>query len=279
MKAIDFTKPGGFPLAQDQLNYLQQAYTESITALGAMGGSGTTPYIISGAVLSNPSSGTYIITDGWLMYGGEMIRLIGGGISGVFSGHDPYIQITSSATSVTFNDGSTPNVILEKTAHMVSMTTGTAEDSTHFMAIHLVPFGIGFGLNNREQSWSSLAVTTAAIDGGVTGTIYYKKDFTANTLQVRGLLSANNAQNFAASPSALFYLMGTLPGTYAPNNAVYFIASYFVSSLIKDDLNIGWIKQVNCAINTSGQFFVNWIKPDAAILSYGLNFNTIIPLD
>jgi hypothetical protein len=47
MKTIDFTKPGGFPLTQDQLNYLQSAYIEAINALAAMGGGGTSPSCVS----------------------------------------------------------------------------------------------------------------------------------------------------------------------------------------------------------------------------------------
>ena len=65
MKTIDFTKPGGFPLTQDQLNYLQSAYKEAINAVAAMGGSGAVPVIVSGMVVANPSTGDYSITDGW----------------------------------------------------------------------------------------------------------------------------------------------------------------------------------------------------------------------
>jgi hypothetical protein len=49
--------------------------------------------------------------------------------------------------------------------------------------------------------------------------------------------------------------------------------------MIEDDLGIAWIKQVNSAVNTSGDIYINWIKPDASIAGYGLEFNTIIPLD
>jgi hypothetical protein len=122
-------------------------------------------------------------------------------------------------------------------------------------------------------------VSTGAAVGGVTGTVYYKKDFTANTLHIRGALSANDAQNFAASPLAVYSVMGVLPSEYTPVNTAYFTAYYFTSSQIKDDLGIAWLKQINCALNTSGQLYVNWIRPDIAIVGYGINFNTIIPLD
>lgn len=279
MKSIDFTQPGGFPLTQDQMNYLQQAYSECIKALGAAGGSGTAPYVISGMVITSPSPGNYNVTDGWFMYGGELVHIPAGGISGIPAGYDAYIQITTSSSALTFNNGTTPTVIFDKSGGMVSMPTGTADDATHFAIAHLQPFGAGFGINNREQVWQSLVVNTPAADGGVTGTIYYKKDFTANTLQIRGLLGANNAQNFAASPGALYALMGTLPAGYIPNNTAYFSGYYFGSGLIKDDLGIAWIKQINCGVNNAGQFFANWIRPDVTIVGYAVDFNVTIPLD
>jgi hypothetical protein len=273
MKAIDFTQPGGFPLTQDRLDYLQSAYTEVLKVLGSLGVAGASPTILSGMTITG---GGNTVSDGWFVYGGELIRFTGSTVAPT-GGDVALVLITAAASPLTFNDGSTPNVLLEKTA---ALATGpTLTDATHFPVSDLISFGSGFGINNREQVWNSLVVNTAPSAGGVTGTIFYKKDFTANTLQVRGLLSANNAQNFAASPAALYSLMGTLPPGYIPNNNAYFVGHYFVASLIKDDLGVAWIKQVTSAINNTGQIYINWLKPDPAILAYGLNFNAIIPLD
>ena len=279
MKAIDFTKPGGFPLTQDQVNYLQRAYTECINAIAMMGGDSTAPIIISGMTVTNPATGTYNITDGWFFYNNELIRFNAGGVTGASGASDVYAVITASAGTLIFNDGSTPGVILDKSAQLQVLPTGTATDATHFPLSALIPFGRQFGIANRETTWHTMSVSTAAAAGGVTGTVYYKKDFTANTLHIRGLLSANNAQNFTASPSILYYLMGTLPTTFAPSNNVYFSAYYFVANLIKDDLGVSWIKQINCSLNSVGQLYINWIKPDVSVSAYGVNFNAIIPLD
>ena len=73
--------------------------------------------------------------------------------------------------------------------------------------------------------------------------------------------------------------MGLLPGGYIPANNAYFTAQYFVGGLIKDDLGVAWIKQINCAINPTGQLFINWIRPDISIGGYGIEINSIIPLD
>jgi hypothetical protein len=279
MKAIDFTKPGGFPLTQNQLGYLQQAYTEAAKALAAIGGDSSVPFIVSGIDISNPSTGAYTATAGWLCYNGDLIKFLPGSITGASGASAPFVVISPSVLPLTFNDGSTPNVVLDNSATILSLPVATPTDATHFPLGALRRLGVGFGVRNREATWNTLTVSTAAIDGGVSGTIYYKKDFTANTLHIRGLLTANNAQNFAASPGTLFYVMGTLPSGYMPNNTVYFDANYFVASSIQDDAGVAWIKQVNCVINNFGQFLSNWTKPLLPTAGYGINFNTIIPLD
>lgn len=279
MKAIDFSKPGGFPLTQNQLNYLQQAYTEAIKALAMVGQSGTSPYIINGVTITNPSSGAYTATNGWVFYNNELIRFVPGSIAGASGGFEPYVVITPSATTLVYHDGSTPSVIQDKDASLQVLPTGTVADATKFPLSSLRPFGAGLGELNREMVWNTLVVNTPAAEGGVTGTLYYKKNHLTNTLHIRGTLSAANAQNFAGMPGSLSYVMGIIPANYRPINMAYFIAQYFISSGIKDDVNVSWIKQVNCVINTAGQILINWLKPESTVLSYGISFNTILPLD
>lgn len=280
MKAIDFTKPGGFPLTQDQLGYLQQAYTETVTALSLIGSSGgSAPVVINGMAVSYPSPGAIAVTDGWILYNGEMVRFTASSVSGLGVGTEAYVVIAATAGTLTYNDGSTPAVIMDKSASMQALPTGTPTDAFHFLLSALSPFGKGFGINNREQLWNSLAVSTAPAMGGVTGTVYYKKDFTANTLHIRGFLFANNAQNFAASPGASYVLMGTLPPAYIPNNNAYFIGHFYISSMVYDDLGVSWIKHVSCGVNNLGQLLINWIRPETSISAYGVNFNAIISLD
>ncbi len=278
MKTIDFTKPGGFPLTQDQLNYLQSAYIEATNALAAMGGGGSLPVVLSGTAVSNPATGDYSVTDGWFFYNGEMIRCEASSVSGATGGSDVYMSITETSTPLIYFDGSTPNVINEKTASLGVLPTGTVADATRFPLTDLTVFGKGFGAANREAAWKTLSVSTSVPDGGVTGTVHYKKDHTSNTLHIRGVLTAANAQNFAASPGSLFYLMGSLPAAYAPVNTGYFMAQYFGAGLIKDDIGVGWIKQVNCVINTSGQLSANWLKPELAVSGYAVNIAATIYL-
>jgi hypothetical protein len=274
MKSIDFTHPGGFPLTQDQLDYLQQGYTECINALTSMGGVG--PTVITG-MTSSSFGGITTVAEGWFFYNGELIKFNTSSYGALPYGDVVLVNITPTATSLTYNDGSSFGAILNKTASVITGPPTTTTTIFPFSDLQL--FQLVFGQNGRETGWSSLAVSTPVPDGGVTGTIYYKKNILSNTLHIRGFLSANNAQNFAASPAALFYDMGSLPAAYAPGNNAYFTGHYFVSGMIKDDLGVGWIKQVTCVLNAGGQFLVNWIRPDIGISGYVIDFNTTIPLD
>jgi hypothetical protein len=279
MKAIDFTKPGGFPLTQNQLSYLQQAYTEAIKALAMVGQNGTSPYIINGVSVTNLSTGAYTATNGWIFYNNELIRFVTGSIAGASGGFEPYVVISPSTAALVYHDGSTPPVVLDKDASLQVLPTGTVADATKFPLSSLRPFGAGLGEMNRETVWNTLVVNTPAAEGGVAGTLYYKKNHLTNTLHIRGTLTAANAQNFAGMPGSLSYVMGIMPTNYRPGNMAYFLAQYFISSGIKDDVSVSWIKQVNCSVNTAGQILINWLKPESVVLSYGVSFNVILPLD
>ena len=276
MKKIDFTHPGGFPLTQEQLDYLQSAYTKCIHALGAAGVNGTQPVIVSGMAITYPAANTTSITDGWLLYNGEMIPFTGSTVTA--TGTDvALVTVVPSSTNLTYNDGSIYPALLGSTA--VLGTGASVTDATHFPVSALKTIQQGFGELGREANWNSLAVATSSANGSVNGTIYYKKNFITNTLHIRASLDAFAAQNFAASPGAAFVAMGTLPAGYWPNNVAYFTSYYFAGNLFKDDLGVSWIKALTSSINATGQIGINFLRPDISIPAYEVIFNTIIPLD
>jgi len=140
MKTIDFTQPGGFPLTQDQLGYLQTAYTECINALAAMGGDG--PFTISGCAVTRThvtgSVYNYSVAQGWVYYQGNMIRVPSITLTGINeSTHAAYMLIVPSVLPLTYNDGSTPNVILDNSITLAALPVGTADDSTRFLLSEL----------------------------------------------------------------------------------------------------------------------------------------------
>jgi hypothetical protein len=277
MKSIDLSKPGGMPLTQDVLDYLQTAYREAIGGLAAIGGPG--PLIVSGMVVTKTLvTGTtynYTITDGWVLYNGEMLRVLAGGISGVDeSAYDVYVELTRSSSPLTYNDGSTPNVINDVTCGLVTQAIGTVNDASHFLLKGLKPFG-------RESARTQIIVSTPAADGGVGGYIWYRKNFLNNTLQIEGLLGTSNAQNFIASPTINYYLLTTLPDGYRPSGVIFYTGyvTGFGGNRVKDDLGIGWINEIEFQITNNGGVYAAFVKPDITIPNYGFHFNCIVPLD
>jgi hypothetical protein len=278
MKTIDFTKPGGFPLTQDQLGYLQLGYSECFNALAQVGGSG--PIVINGCIVTRSLvSGTiynYAITGGWVYYLGSMIRVPGSTLSAVNeSANAVYLLLTPSSAPLTYNDGSTPGVINDITGSLVAQPTGTANDATHFALSSLQPYG-------REPAEGHIVVNTAAGVGGVSGDIYYRKNFLNNTLQIRGLMGAVNAQNFATASTMASYLLGYLPSGYFPKNPAYLVGEIILltGSRIKDDLGIAWLDKVTIEIDSSaGGIYAFFKKPEVSIVSYPIVFNCIVPLD
>ena len=275
MRSIDFSHPGGFPLTQEGLDHLQQAYTECLNALGAMGGHATVPAIISGMSRTYAGS-TVIISSGWFYYGGTLIKFDGGSVAP--TGADvPVIRINTDTTTLTYNDGSTYPAMSIVTASLIAGPISIT--ATQFPYLVMQPYQYFFGLGGRETNWNSIVVNTTAANGGVSGTIYYKKNWLTNTLTLQATLTANNAQNFAASPSAANYIMGVLPPGYLPTTVAYFTTHYYAAGMFRDDLGVSWVKQLMSAVNTGGQIYINFIRPDAAVPAYSVTFNTIIPLD
>ena len=276
MRAIDLTQPGGFPLTQDWLDHLQQAYTECINAFAAMGSDGTTPAIISGMAGSVPSPGNIAVTDGWFFFNGELIKFIGNTITP--TGTDvALVSITPVFTTLTYNDGSTHPAVSNKTATLTSGTSATT--GTQFPYSDALPYQVVFGRGGREAAWNNIPVATSAPNGSVTGAINYRKNWMANTLQIQATLTVNSAQTLPASPSAGFITMASLPSGYLPNTNAYFTSYYYASNLFKDDLGVSWVKEMTSGVNTGGQLFINLLRPESAITAYSVVFNTVIPLD
>ena len=278
MKSIDFTKPGGFPLTQDQLDYLQIAYNEALVALAAVGGSG--PIVISGMnitkTLVTGTTYNYAITDGWLLYNGALLRMLAGGISGVNeSVYDVYVSLTTISSPLTYNDGSTPNVVNDVTCSLVAQPIGTADDATHFLLKEMQKYG-------RENTEGHISVSTLISDGGVVGDIYYRKNLLNNTLQLRGFLGSSNAQNFASAATVHGYVLGVLPEGYRPiSSRAYFTGEikFLFSSRFKDDLGVGWLERIVCSVDTFGNVTAWFAKPEVTTSNYTMEFFVIIPLD
>ena len=205
-----------------------------------------------------------------------MIRFVGSTVTP--TGTDvPLVVITPAYTTLIYNDGSSHPAISNKTATLVAGPSATT--TTQFPYSVAKPYQLFFGLGGRETTWSSITVLTTPPNGNVNGTIYYKKNWLANTLHLQAALTVNSPLTLPASPLAANILVGVVPSGYTPTVSAYFTSYYYAANLFKDDLGVSWVKHLTSTINTGGQILINFIKPDSAVTAYSVVFNTIIPLD
>lgn len=90
MNRIDLTNLGGFPLEQDTLKFMQDGYGDMFSSIAAMFGD---KRILSGVEVVGGN-----VTDGWITYGGEIIKFIGGAAG-------PEVVIQETTQDATFEDG------------------------------------------------------------------------------------------------------------------------------------------------------------------------------
>jgi len=274
MRSIDFSKPGGFPLTQDQLGYMQGAYTEALTALASVGGTG--PIIISGVEISRTlvsvATYTYSVTAGWVLYNGEMLKVPAGSITVDTSILSVCLSINRISLPLTYNDGATYNVVNDVSCSLSTMAPGAPDAADYFGLGSLRKYG-------RETTPNTLAVSTLPADGGVSGNIFYRKNFLNNTLQLSAFIGCANAQNFASAGAPAQYTLGVFPEGYRSNTTVYFTGIPVSIYRLKDDLDVSWLDSILCTMSTNGTLTVKFIRPQPSVPSYAFFFNVILPLD
>ncbi len=272
---IDYTATGGFPLTQDVLGTMQDTYTSAINALCAMRGPG--PYILSGCVVST-STFYMTLSDGYIGYNGKLYRVQGASIPSSFRiPYQPGLLLTTTSTPLTYNNASVnANALQEQYFAFTSIPNGTLNSSQ-------IPLSL-LQLYGADASY-----TTAATSGHLSGNIYYRKNYMANTLHLYGTLTVLASSLSATQPytgsnvptGPLYYDLGlTLSAACQPaRNTPFTLYVRYHSSMFLDDLGQDFIKQLNGEVTTTGGIAVGAIKPAAGITSYSAYFNCVIPID
>lgn len=102
-QTIDFSKTGGFPLTQDAMAFLQNAYNNVLSSLTGVIG---TYAVINGVTLS---SGNY--SAGWVTFNGEIVPFEAAPAS-----KGPNVDVIETVTSVTYLNSSLQGVIKSRKA-------------------------------------------------------------------------------------------------------------------------------------------------------------------
>ncbi len=253
-KRIDFTQLGGFPLCQDDIAWAMDGVCGAIDAIIQEGGDGTTPFAVSGMAVSG---GGNTVADGWFYYNGELIQFTGGTVT-LGSGEVALVEITDSSTALTFQNGSTPVVVLVKTAALTHAATVT--DATHFPVSSLVAAGVArawANVNNINGAWETVAVGL----GGYAGTfsadavnpIRYRQPAGTKEIQVLGVtydatpISVSVETEIFTLPAGtpaeqLFWCVGSagamVPIRVKTNGRLYIAGDLVSSAIVGINLNL-----------------------------------------
>ncbi len=199
MKTIDFSFMGGFPLNQDRLNDMQQAYIDMGLALAAGTNGTTNPKAVAGMKVSG---GGNTVSSGSFVYNGELIHFTGGTVTPI-GGEVALVLIETATTSLTYNDGSTHPAINNKTARLIAAATVT--DATHFPVS---------SLDTLLPKWVALDSYFPTNIEPYVSPLIYKDRF--GIVNWRGSVKAN------LDPSAIIIdeAVTPLPAQYRPNTDI-----------------------------------------------------------
>jgi len=274
MNILDLTKTGGFPFTQDMLDWMQQNSIAVMKALGAkclppgLANTANTPIVLAGLEFNSTTS-TY--APGWLLYNGEILMLpVATAIPGPILpiGQSYGFAIVESDSPVTYADGSTHNSKISRTI--------TIDKNTDSITAMFIPFASAtiyrFDNSLKEPNETHLLISGLT---GITGDIYYRKNFLNNTVQIRGTINVV-AATIAATPTS--QTITTLAATYSPaSQDIHWHANaWYDLSMLEDATSLDYINNVSLKLETGGSLKVLARKGAA---DYSATFYTIIPLD
>lgn len=270
MNKINFTHAGGFPLTQEELNFLQQAYISGLGALAQAYGDG--PTVISGL----QKTGSYSIASGWLWYNGELVYCAGGDLGmapGI--GYSLGFSVSLATENLTYADGSV------FAAHELRTATWQAVASSGGAGIvlytDLVPFGEDWGVQARETAWTEIVVPDAGV--GLTGSLFYKRNFATNQLSVRVDINVGTISALTDVPTGTDIVLGTLPVGYCPGQSARGMLTLQTNSGKYAQLHTagGYINSVYMSVDSSGDVTVNLPRVVATV--FAVNGAMVLDLD
>lgn len=170
MKRTDLSNLGGLKFTQNRLAFMQESFTEPLFAFAKLCGEKTILY----GVEVNAGN----VTNGWIVYGGEPIRFVGGSVG-------TQVIITETAVSLVFGNSTVHDVHFEKTATCGAVGNFPFSDLTPLLELQNIwmagdikekvvdtiyeaaNFDVnGFGIN-KEKGWRKLSSVYAEAAGAV----------------------------------------------------------------------------------------------------------------
>lgn len=183
MKSFDFTQLGGFPLTQDNLNWMQLSYSEGLSAIANIFGNRNV--ILAGMNYTGTLEEGTPISSGWACINGQIVEFQATTYPGT-----PGLKIQELTTTLVFDNGSSFPV---KKKTILTWDSGLPA----FLFTELLRLNAG---------WQPLSLTA-----GYSGTMEYNYNPVSNEVRLRGSVSKSGLA--AIDPPYIFYSVGQLPLT------------------------------------------------------------------
>ena len=263
MQSVDFSYLKGFPSGQKTFKWMQDGALQIANALVSMGWDKTTaPLIISGCEIDGS-----LISAGWMYWQGELMYFLGGNI--VVGGQ--FITVLETRGAAKFADNSNKEVYITKQVKLTTVA-GANPDVTNGS---IKRYQEVFGALTEYNDYNTIAVPAVY---GASGNINYRINHLAQTLHVQGSITITNAQSIASPP--IYSVMGTVAAPFMPANTVPFVCSvrYHSAGYILEANGTEHLTSINAELDNAGSFNFGFIRPDVAVTSYTIMFNTHLPL-
>lgn len=198
MNRIDFTQTGGFPLTQDTLNFLQNAYQTPLEGLGKFLIGGAALGIVNGCTATGNTT-----SSGLIVYNGELLPFTGGTTQATF-------LVRDVPQNLIFQDGSSHAVMHKRYAEFGVGAGAVAWNAVRLDAAVLLP----------PEAWHVVTNTTTPALGSLfandpNAPLRYRK-LPNGQVFVQGTLN-----RYAAGSDTIF----TLPVGYRPTRTQIFLCA------------------------------------------------------
>lgn len=297
MRFIDFSISGGFPLTQDRLDFMQQAYLDPIRALASTAQNGfSSPVAAFGGIVSSVVGSDTIVSAGWFYYNGDFTKFPGQTIPTPGGSDVLYMQINVTNDNLVYNDGSSNPVLVESTGSLVVMAGGTPATADYFPLSWIMPYGKALMAKNSASG--QLIVGTSAANGTITGTVNWKRNDLTGMLYLKGLLNIADphAANFPAGASIAGIDLGNLGAGVSPSNRTVFVGligdpagglPFFEGGAPRlrrytafdvaytEDI---WLDRISLWVKSDGHLYGDFLKTDPGAGPYLVEFNAAVPV-
>jgi hypothetical protein len=188
-----------------------------------------------------------------------------------------YIAIVKTTNTKLYDNGTTALANYSyDAAYYASLPGGLP--SGGFMDVSNMVYFPNALLSKQVTAWNSLSLSGT---GYATGTLYYRKNFFSNTLQIRGSISPTTS---VASTPPLYYFIAQLPTAFIPANTVAFPCFIRYHNLILEENGYQGVplRQITGEIvglgANQGVISFGLVKTTTGSL-YTASFSTNIPMD